>query len=240
MAVSFALQGFTQDIVNLVFIGKDGVTDDINQAHSFIVIKKYPERYQRIEYKLSAPLIRLRNYSDSLLKILHGPFYEYAPDGSLSQTGYYANNLKEKNWSYYNDTGKVILEEQYEKGILIKTINPDTLQKKPSAVYKKSDKVEIEAQFKEGENDWRRYLRKALNDDVAIKSVNGGLVIVDFTVNKTGACVDVHLSKSVEFVLDEEAIRVIENSPLWKPAVQGDKKVNAYRRQPITFGIKED
>ena len=45
--------------------------------------------------------------------------------------------------------------------------------------------------------------------------------------------------KSVEFVLDEEAIRVIEKSPLWQPAIQHGKQVNAYRIQPIGF-VKEE
>lgn len=66
-------------------------------------------------------------------------------------------------------------------------------------------------------------------------SVKGGNVIVMFVVNTSGKCVGVHLEKSVEFVLDEEAIRVIEHSPLWQPAIQNARKVNAYRRQPVTF-----
>jgi protein TonB len=59
--------------------------------------------------------------------------------------------------------------------------------------------------------------------------------VVRFVVNKNGECVNAHLDKSVEFVLDEEAIRVIEKSPLWHPANQDGRLVNAYRRQPITF-----
>jgi protein TonB len=39
----------------------------------------------------------------------------------------------------------------------------------------------------------------------------------------------------VEFVLDDEAMRVIEQSPLWQPAFQDGKNVNAYRVQPFTF-----
>jgi protein TonB len=56
-----------------------------------------------------------------------------------------------------------------------------------------------------------------------------------FIVNRDGKCIEVHLKKSVEFVLDQEAIRVVEQSPLWQPAVQDGKNVNAYRVQPLTF-----
>ena len=59
--------------------------------------------------------------------------------------------------------------------------------------------------------------------------------MVKFVVNTEGKCTQIHMAKSVEYVLDEEARRVIENSPLWQPAVQNGRIVNAYRRQPITF-----
>lgn len=228
-----------QQIVNLILVGENGITEDLKEARSFIVIKQYPNGFQRLDYNIGAPLTRVRTYSDSLLKILQGAFYDYAPDGAITKSGHYANNIKDKTWFYFNDTGKVILEEQYEKGILIKTINPDTLPKEPGTDHKKYDKVDKEAQYKKGDNDWIRYLSEALDPEAGNKSVNGGNVKVCFTVNTAGTCVDIHLRKSVEFVLDEEAIRVIENSPLWKPAIQNGKKVSAYRIQPIGF-VKED
>lgn len=228
---------FAQEIVNVVLVGKNGITEDIKEAHSFIVIKKYPNSFQRLDYKRGAPLVRLRSYSDSSLKILDGPFYEYTTNGTLSNSGYYSNNLKTKSWYTYNDTGKVILEQKYEQDVLVKTIDPDTVKKKeevPQAIQK----VEKEAAFKKGDKGWIKYLSKAINADVGIKSVRGGKVRVGFTVSKSGKCVDVYLRKSVEFVLDEEAIRVIENSPLWEPAIQDGRIVNAYRIQPLTF-VKE-
>jgi protein TonB len=235
----FTVPAFSQEIVNLMLVGEKGITEDIKEARSFIVIKQYPGGFQRLDYNMGAPLIRVKNYSDSLLKILHGAIYDYAPDGAITKSGYYANNLKEKTWFYFNDTGKVILEEIYEKGMLIKTINPDTLPKEPGTDNKKYDKVDKEAQYKKGDHDWIGYLSEALDPEVGNKSVNGGNVKVCFVVNTAGACVEIHLRKSVEFVLDEEAIRVIEKSPLWEPAIQNGRKVNAYRIQPIGF-VKDE
>ena len=34
-------------------------------------------------------------------------------------------------------------------------------------------------------------------------------------------------------------IGVIKNAPKWQPAVQNGRKVNAYKKQPITFVIEE-
>lgn len=222
-----------QEIVNLVLVGDNGITKDIKEAHSFIVVKKYPDSYQRLDYKIGAPLERLRNYSDSTLTVLQGNYYEYTADGRIAKSGFYQNNLKEDDWYQYDDTGKVILEEKYVNGVLIKTINPDTI-KKEERVDAIQD-VDKEATFGKGDRDWIKYLSKNLNADLGVNSVNGGEVRVMFVVNKEGKCVDVHLKKSVEFILDEEVIRIIEKSPKWQPAIQNGRIINAYRVQPITF-----
>jgi TonB family protein len=74
--------------------------------------------------------------------------------------------------------------------------------------------------------------------DVALNSVNGGHVRVMFKINTEGKTTEIYLKKSVEFVLDEEALRVIRESPLWIPAFQNGQPLNVYRIQPVTF-IKE-
>jgi protein TonB len=230
---------FSQDIVNFALVGDGGITENIKEAHSFIVIKRYPKNFQRLDYKMSAPLERLRTYADSTLTVLEGNYYDYDRNGRIKISGSYTNNLKDHDWFYYNDTGKVILEEAYDAGVLVSTINPDTV--KDSTLKKTAIKtVEKEATFGRGDRDWIRYLSGNLNADIAANSVRGGEVRVMFVVNKEGKCVDVHLKKSVEFVLDEEAIRVIEKSPKWHPAIQNGKIVNAYRVQPITFTKQEN
>jgi TonB family protein len=223
-----------QEIVTLVLVGEKGITENIKDANSFILVKKYPNSFQRLDYKLYAPLQKLRTYSDSTLLNLQGNYYEYAANGTLYKSGYYTDNEKDKDWYDYNDTGKVILEEKYEKGILIKKMNPDTVKKElPEKESIKKD--EREATFKKDQREWLKYLTKNLNTDAGLQSVKGGQVKVAFKVNTEGKCEDVYLRKSVEFVLDQEAIRVIEKSPLWQPALQDGKTINAYRVQPITF-----
>jgi TonB family protein len=232
------LPAFTQEIVNFVLVGKNGITEDIKEALSFIVIKQYPDRFQRLDYKIGLPLERIQNYSDSTLKILDGHYYEYSFIGALTISGTYINNLKEKDWYYYNDTGKVILEQKYEMGVLINTVNPDTVKKKNPGDGKLKD-GESEARFGKGEKDWVDYLRRNWDHEAIEKSVQGGKVRVGFTVNTSGQCTDVYLRRSAEFVLDEAGIRLIENSPPWQPAIQDGKKVNAYRVQPFTY-LKEE
>lgn len=63
-------------------------------------------------------------------------------------------------------------------------------------------------------------------------------VVIRFIVNKEGAISAVAAETSFGHGMEEEAIRVIKNGPNWLPAMQNGKKVNAYRRQPITFVVE--
>lgn len=229
-----SLLSFSQEIVNVVYVGDEGVTTKIKKAHSFILVKKYPDCFKRLDYKIGAPLQKLRSFSDSSLTVLNGVYIEYWPTGFASTMGYYSNNLKDKDWYSYDANGKQLLLEKYDNGVLISTKKLDTI-KNPNAPKDTLRPGEVEATFRSGNADWMKYLSKNLDAEVAAKSVRGGNVIVQFRVNTEGKCVDVNLYKSVEFILDDEAIHIIEKSPLWEPAIQNGRKVNAYRRQPLTF-----
>jgi protein TonB len=233
----FIFSAFSQDIVNMILVGKSGITEDIKEATSFIVIKEFPNYFQRLDYNIGLPLERMRTYSDSNLTILNGIYCEYSSGGVIGLKGIYINNVKEKDWHYYNGSGEIILTMQYENDAVVKTIKQDTIKKEP--ISKAIKKGEVETSFKRGDADWRDYLRKNLNASLVENTLKGGIVIVNFTVDTTGKCIDIHLDRSAQFILDEEAIRMINNSPLWKPAYQDGKKVNAIRRQPITWAKVE-
>ena len=125
-----------QKLVNIVLVGKNGITEDIKKATSFIAIKAYPGGvFERIDYKLQGPIIQLRTYSDSTLTSLSGRSFEYTIQGRLYKKGYYSNNLKTGNWDYLNDTGKVIKTERYEGGVLVNADVKDTADKKDTTSY---------------------------------------------------------------------------------------------------------
>jgi hypothetical protein len=231
---------FSQQIIKQVLINrKGGVTENREEAYSFIAIKKYPGYLQQLHYKIAGPLQKVESFSDSTFTVLQGSYYEYDVNGRITISGYYQNNVKEKDWYYFDDTAKVIKEEKYKAGILIKTINPDTVkEEKPRG--KISAKGEREATFRRGNRDWIKYLSENINPDAGSESAKGGEVRVGFTVNTMGKCVEVYMRKSVELVLDEEASRVIESSPAWIPALKKGKKINAYRVQPLVFDVQEN
>ncbi|HEX3080492.1 MAG TPA: TonB family protein, partial [Puia sp.] len=73
------------------------------------------------------------------------------------------------------------------------------------------------------------------------RAMNGnvqGQVRVNFVVDKAGNVVDPYISLSVEYSLDEEALRIIKESGKWDPAFQNAHNVKSYKRQPINFRLQ--
>ena len=222
-----------QQIVNYVFVGDKGITTDVDEAHSFIIVKKYNDRFQRLDYKINAPLIKERNFSDSSLSILEGNYNFYNADGAQIETGNYKNNLKDGAWYHFDNENKIILEEEYKDGVIITT--KTDFSKKSDTLKEESFKDNQEAMFGKGNFEFVKYLKKNINGNVGRDLTKGGIVLVGFTIDTTGKCFNIFLKKSVEYKVDEEARRVIEKCPNWKPAFQNGKLLNAYRLQPISF-----
>jgi hypothetical protein len=103
-------------------------------------------------------------------------------------------------------------------------------------------KVEQSPQFTGGEQAWRNYLQKNLK---AITPVDEGwkagkyVIIIKFIVHTDGTVSDVTTEDYTGTKTAMHCIEVIKNAPNWQPAVQNGRKVNAYKKQPITFVIEE-
>ncbi len=64
-----------------------------------------------------------------------------------------------------------------------------------------------------------------------------GNVICRFTVDANGKIKNVKVVKSVEKSLDDEALRVIQSMPTWKPAKENGKPVDAQLNIPVVFTL---
>jgi protein TonB len=70
---------------------------------------------------------------------------------------------------------------------------------------------------------------------IAMETHITGKVIVAFCVNKNGEVVDIELLRGLDKSVDQETIRVIASSPLWKAARQGGSPVKQRFVIPISF-----
>jgi protein TonB len=77
-----------------------------------------------------------------------------------------------------------------------------------------------------------RYPKQASRLDVS------GMVFVQFVVEKDGSITDAVVVKGIGAGCDEEALRVINNSPKWKPGKQRGKPVRVFKIIPIRFVLK--
>ena len=67
-----------------------------------------------------------------------------------------------------------------------------------------------------------------------------GKVFVQFIVEKDGSITDVQTVKGIGGGCDEEAVRVVANSPKWKPAKQRARAVRQRMVLPITFMLSKN
>lgn len=103
--------------------------------------------------------------------------------------------------------------------------------------------VEVEAEFPGGVEAWRNFLMKNLNPNVPVK--NGAplgkyTVYVQFIVAKDGTVRDVVPLTKLGFGMENEVVQLLKKSGKWSPAIQNDRPVNAYRKQPVTFMVTGD
>ncbi len=141
---------------------------------------------------------------------------------------------------------KIALETQ--EGIKDEGLAPTIVDEGKQVIEEKKEedenqvftKVEVEASFKGGEKEWRRFLERNLEANVPVD--NGApegtyTVVVQFIVDKEGKISDVKSLTQHGHGMEEEAMRVIKKGPDWIPAVQNGRHVKAYRKQPITFVV---
>ena len=67
-----------------------------------------------------------------------------------------------------------------------------------------------------------------------------GRVVIQFVVNKDGSISDTKVAKSVDPLLDKEALRVINAMPKWKPGMHEGKAVNVKYTIPVAFKLTNE
>jgi TonB family protein len=77
--------------------------------------------------------------------------------------------------------------------------------------------------------------KRVVYPKIAIEKGIQGEVFVSFIINKNGDVTNAHISKSVDPILDKEALRVVNTLPKWKPGKQRGKAVDVPYTVPVEF-----
>jgi TonB family protein len=121
----------------------------------------------------------------------------------------------------------------------VKPIVKDSLREEdPDIIF---SKVEIPAAFYKA--DLRRYLERNIRipDSTSVRfDATGefeGMMTVQFTVDKNGKAGNARIIKSVDKSLDKVAIEVINNMPVWAPAIQNGRNIDSEQEISIRVFI---
>lgn len=99
--------------------------------------------------------------------------------------------------------------------------------------------VEEMPSFPGGDEALLKYLGKNIKYPAIAKDAGiQGTVYVTFVVDEKGDVRDVKVLRSIGGGTDEEAIRVVENMPRWKPGKQRGKSVKVQYNLPIRFTLR--
>ena len=92
-----------------------------------------------------------------------------------------------------------------------------------------------------GMGECMKFLSKNIKYPVeAMENNVQGRVIIQFVVKKDGSINDAKVAKSVDPLLDKEALRVINAMPKWKPGMHEGKAVNVMYTIPVAFKLTNE
>jgi protein TonB len=99
--------------------------------------------------------------------------------------------------------------------------------------------VEEMPEFPGGELALRKYIAQSIEYPiVAQESGLEGKVYINFVVDKNGKVTNAKILRGIHPSLDQEALRVINNLPKWKPGRQRGQAVNVSYTVPINFVLQ--
>jgi len=231
-----------EDENQVLLFDKKWKATDVKKARYLLRVKQLNDSiWQWDTYNILGPLIKVEHFKDRNGEIADGKCLFYNKKGTIDSVHNYKNGLADGDWRYYsNDPGGHTITKVYSAGRLIRTRD---LTREVDSIVKMKPKVqegeEVEAEFIGEDKSWANYLSKNMKyPERALKNRIQGEVFVQFIVDTIGNLVSPEIRRSVEYSIDEEALRLIKQSPKWKPATQKGQKVKSYKGQAITFKLE--
>lgn len=189
--------------------------------------------------------------------ILHGPRYEWYPNGKLKEEGLYSNNKLHGTYNAWYESGELRYSKKYKDNKPQDTLTAyfKNGSVRRVEVYEGGDMIsgkvydqagkEVEyipmdqmPLFPGGEQAMLRWLGSNIMYPKSMRKAKiAGLVVIAFMVDKNGRLIDTEIVKGVHPDGDAEALRVIDSMPIWQPGLQEGEPVSVRYVLPIRFSI---
>lgn len=235
---------FVLTIVSLVSYGQDTTYYDHDwKKVSFMSKAQYYEIIQRDQadtnkaiettYFISGQIKMQKSYSVYKDKKLDGKLKEWYENGQIRRDIDYKDDKLNGRVLTYWDNGKPKRIDNFENDKLIdgKCINSDGKE----TIHYDYEKM---PEFPGGINALTQYLIKEIRyPNKSRRKGIEGRVVVGFIVNKNGTMSDIKIVESVNDELDQEAMRVLNKIPKWKPGMIDGEAVRVAFNLPIKFTL---
>lgn len=171
--------------------------------------------YKARIYTMAGKLKAEGTYSDAQLKVPHGRFTFYHPNGKIESTGDYQMGVKAGVWQRFDNWGMALAEKVYD---------PKPIQE---IVHAQASTM---PEYPGGQKELVRYIRTKVED----KRVGEGTATASFIVEKDGTLSEVKVDAGDEAVkgLIEQAL---VESPKWQVGENGGIPVRVAMKVPIKY-----
>jgi len=98
------------------------------------------------------------------------------------------------------------------------------------------DPIEVSPEFPGGQDSLTIFLKENIHyPETARETKIEGVVYVSFIIETDGSVSNVKIARSIGYGCDEEAVRVVQAMPVWKPGTQSGKPVRMQYNLPVRF-----
>ncbi len=166
---------------------------------------------------------------------------ERAANGAMKfyQKGTTKKEVMDAMWQHKGEEEPLLVQliKKSEDG----SVSVESITKKPAEEGEIFQVVEEQPMFPGGMEEMMKFLQQNIKyPKEAQEQGKQGRVIVQFVVNKDGSIVNDSIVRSVDPLLDAEALRVVRSMPNWTPGKQKGKPVRVRFTLPVTFHLNGD
>ncbi len=138
------------------------------------------------------------------------------------------NNAEAKDTANVDNSKAETTDVKFDSKVAARNSETDTVM----------DKCEVMPKFPGGESGMMKFLTENVKyPKEALDKGITGRVLVEFVVERDGSINDVKIMKSVDPILDNEAIRIVKAMPKWEPGTMNGKAVRVKHTLPVTFRL---
>lgn len=258
LLILFSYQSNAQ--TDTVFFDKHRKEVNIRRdADYYRLIKPLDSVFKVTEYYLDGTVKMTGTLSSMEPEVYDGIITWYSEKGVLMSKGFLKNNKREDHLISYYPDGAIQSDALYKANKLDgeHTFYFPNRQLKRTDIYKDGEFISGKCytptgaetayypyrqspEFTGGREKLREYLqanlvypKKAKREEIT------GIVKVKFTVTASGEITDVQLENTIHPLLDNEALRLIQKMPRWKPGLLDNEEVNVSLILPVAFVMQD-